>query len=74
MVTIREVGEGLYGSRWASDLSRDLGLTAGTVTLWSKSGKPLRKSSVLAVRDLISSRIEVLTQLNSRLEKEVEGK
>ena len=63
--TLRHVGEALYGPRWASDLSRALGVALRTVQRWhvgdrgipatlSDDLRALLKASQLKISDLLA--------------------
>lgn len=68
---LRRAGEALYGERWQTPLSRDLGVTDRTVRNWAAErtncpdGLPKRLLSILR------NRSEIVTKLASMIEDHI---
>ena len=54
--TLRHVGEALYGPRWASDLSRDLGVALRTVQRWRVGDRGIPATLSDDLRALLQAR------------------
>lgn len=62
-----EIGEALYGSRWATALARDLGVTYRTVVNWRSGRTPFPSDIVDRLRPIVRSRIEGAERARSLL-------
>ena len=54
--TLRHDGEALYGPRWASDLSRDLGVALRTVQRWHVGDRGIPATLSDDLRALLKAR------------------
>jgi len=65
---LREAGEALYGSRWKTDLSRNLGLTDRTIRSWA-GGKNMPPRVASDLLGLVVGRMSALDVLADRLRR-----
>ncbi len=63
---LETVGTALYGSRWQSELARDLGVDSRLVRQWIKGERPMPNKVFDDLRKLLRVR---RTQINDILEK-----
>lgn len=67
--TLRQAGEALYGDRWQSPLSRDLGVTDRTMRNWT-SGRHEAPADIFdRLLGLLKSRGESVSKLTSTIEQ-----
>ena len=64
---LTEVGEALYGSRWQTDLARDLGVADRTVRRWAAGAQEMPASARTDLLRLTQERAALLDSLAERL-------
>ena len=64
---LQECGVALHGSRWHTDLARDLDVTDRTVRRWETGYSPIPSGAWVDLRRLIVERGEALRGLAKRL-------
>lgn len=64
---LSDVGEALYGPRWQSDLSRDLGVSDRTVRRWVAGTDDLPKGVYTDLHRLVTERVAQLDELAEAL-------
>lgn len=64
---LSEVGEALYGPRWQTDISRDLGVTDRTIRRWEAGTSDVPDGVYLDLLRLTMERAQVLDGLADRL-------
>ena len=67
--TLRQAGEALYGDRWQSPLSRDLGVTDRTMRNWTSGRHEAPGDLFDRLLGLLKSRGESVTKLTSTIEE-----
>jgi len=60
---LQRVGEGLYGSRWQSDMARDLGVSDRTVRRWVAGADDPKPGVYLDCLRLVTERAALLDDL-----------
>lgn len=64
---LREAGEALYGSRFASQLARDLGVAVRTVQRWLAGKHVIPDNLTSNISELVTKRAAALDRLGKRL-------
>lgn len=64
---LAECGEALYGTRWQSDLARDLGVADRTVRRWVAGATQVPTGVYVDLLRLVTERAETLDALAKRL-------
>lgn len=64
---LSECGEALYGSRWQTDLARDLGVSDRTVRRWAAGTQEMPQSAHADLLRLTQERASLLDTLAGRL-------
>jgi methylphosphotriester-DNA--protein-cysteine methyltransferase len=64
---LAECGEALYGSRWQTELARDLGVSDRTVRRWAAGEQPMSPSACADLLRLAQERASLLDSLAGRL-------
>lgn len=64
---LREAGEALYGSRWQSDLARDLRVSDRTVRRWSAAANEIPVGVWPELVHLVRERRLWLTEIGKKL-------
>ena len=70
---LRRAGEALYGERWQTPLSRDLGVTDRTIRNWAASRHDCPDDLSARLLGVLRTRGENMSHLISRLEQETNG-
>lgn len=65
-----EAGEALYGSQWQSPIARDLNVADRTVRRWIAGESPIPDGISEDVKNLVTSRITVLSRVMDRFADE----
>lgn len=66
---LREAGEALYGSRWQSELARDLGVADRTVRKWAAGDSPVPESAYAKLATIAKRRAHLIAGLIARLRR-----
>jgi hypothetical protein len=66
---LQDCGEALYGSRWQSDLARDLGISDRTVRRWVSGVDDPPLGIYTDLHRLVTERAQRLDDLGERLKK-----
>jgi hypothetical protein len=66
---LRAAGEALYGTRWQSDLARDLEVAIRTVQRWDAGTHPVPETIWPELRELLGKRAATMLQLRRSLPK-----
>lgn len=66
-----EAGEALYGSRWQSDMARDLGVSDRTVRRWVTDASAVPGGVYVDLLRLTQERAETLDSLAERLQNPI---
>lgn len=64
---LRDTGEALYGPRWQTDLSRDLGVSDRTMRRWAAGADDVPSGVYMDLLRLVMERSQVLDDLVERL-------
>ena len=67
---LHDVGAGLYGPRWQSDLARDLGTSIRTIQRWSAGATDVPAGIWIDLHRLVIERQSDLDQIAERLKRE----
>lgn len=66
---LQDCGEALYGPRWQSDLSRDLGVSDRTVRRWVAGADDPPKGVYVDLLRLVTERAQTLDELEAVLKR-----
>ena len=66
---LRAAGEALYGSRWQSDLARDLGVSDRTMRRWAAGSDAMPPGVALDLLPLCDERIAALEAIKGAIRK-----
>lgn len=64
---LRAAGEALYGPRWLSDLSRDLGVTYRTIRRWDAGEFEIPATVAAELRALLKARATAMAAVRRKL-------
>lgn len=67
---LHDVGEGLYGPRWQSDLARDLGTSIRTIQRWSAGAADVPTGVFVDLLRIVTERQSDLDRIAERLKRE----
>ena len=66
---LSDVGESLYGARWQTDLSRDLGVSDRTVRRWVAGADDVPEGVYMDLHRLVTERAARLDELAETLKR-----
>lgn len=72
-LTIREIGEAMYGSRWQSEMARELGKAVNTVQRWEDGSRSPGPDSRARLLGLMRDRRDRLDQVIAAAEAAVQA-
>lgn len=61
---LSKAGSALYGSRWQSEMARELGVSDRTVRRWVSGDSPVPDTAYDALRRLVAERVALLRKLD----------
>lgn len=64
---LREAGEALYGSRWQTEISRDLGVSDRTIRRWASGADDMPAGAMTDLWRICLERAQALDALAQRL-------
>jgi len=65
--TLREIGEALYGPRWQTEISRELGVADRTVRRWATGAVQPPETLQAELADMVAARRRLLDEIAGRL-------
>lgn len=71
---LQRVGEGLYGPRWQTDLSNDLGVADRTMRRWLADQASMPSGAWQDLTTLLGHRVDQITRIRDALEMLVGGR
>jgi hypothetical protein len=66
---LREAGEALYGPRWQSELSRELGVTDRTMRRWAAGEFSIPEAVSAELRDILKAKGAALARVRRKLRR-----
>ncbi|MGI4879267.1 MAG: hypothetical protein ACRYG4_17465 [Janthinobacterium lividum] len=70
---LRNAGEALYGARWQTPLSRDLGVTDRTIRNWSANRHDGPVDLPQKLLTLLRIRGEIVNELIAQISRQIDG-